>query len=238
MTTVIVIIVVLVVVALLVAAFLAAQKRRQERQRAELQDRFGPEYDRVVDESGSQREAEKHLAEVAHKRDKLELRDLDATERGRYTDEWDVVQARFVDEPAQAVDSAESLIGTVMRRRGYPVDNFDEQADLVAADHPEVVSEYRAAHQAHERHRSSGSLDTEDLRQAFVHYRTLFATLVNPESVHAGTTGSTTTATDGLGTPVEADPAAPAATTGQVPVRAEGDRAVLDDDSYHTQETR
>ncbi len=262
MTTVIVIIVVLVVLALLGAAFMAAQKRRQEQQRAALQDRFGPEYDRAVDQSGSQRDAEKHLAKVADKRDKLDIRDLDATERGRFTDQWDVVQSRFVDQPAEAVDSAETLISTVMRERGYPVEDFDEQADLVAADHPDVVSEYRAAHEAHERHRSSGSLDTEDLRQAFVHYRTLFVSLVNPETVHPATTATTT----GTGTPEGQDgavrPAAPVRTgvtpdepsgrsadvaddpapttpaaTGEAAAERAENRAVLDD-GYHPQETR
>jgi hypothetical protein len=260
-TTVIVIIVVLVIIALLAGAFLA-RKRQEERRRAELQERFGPEYTRAVDESGSQREAERHLAEVAHKRDKLEIRDLSAAERGRYTDEWDVVQSRFVDEPAAAVDSAESLIHRVMRERGYPVEDFDEQADLVAADHPGVVSEYRAAHEAHQRHRSSGSLDTEDLRQAFVHYRTLFGSLVNPETVAAPTTGSTTGSTGSTGSTATvgapeqvrdatADDVAtgrPAGTTGAADAdpaptgtdRAAGTRGAraVSDDSYHTQETR
>jgi hypothetical protein len=178
MTTVTVIIVVLVVAALAAAAFLLYQKQRT----AQLQQRFGPEYDRAVEGAESRREAEQHLSGVAHRRDKLTVRDLDEAERARYTTEWDVVQARFVDEPGAAVDAAEVLISTVMRDRGYPVDDFDEQADLVAADHPEVVQHYRDAHEAHERHRSADGLDTEDLRQSFVHYRSLFAVLVQHDA--------------------------------------------------------
>jgi hypothetical protein len=177
MTTVTVIIVVLVVAALAAAGFLVYQKQRT----AQLQQRFGPEYDRAVEGADSRREAEQHLAGVAHRRDELTIRDLDADERARYTTEWDVVQARFVDEPGPAVDAAEVLIATVMRERGYPVDNFDEQADLVAADHPDVVQHYREAHAAHERHRSAGGIDTEDLRKSFVHYRALFSALVQDE---------------------------------------------------------
>ena len=180
MTTVTVIIVVLVVAALAAAAFVMFQKQR----RAQLQQRFGPEYDRAVEGAQSRREAESHLAGIAQQRDKLELRDLDEAERARYTAEWDVVQARFVDEPGQAVDAADSLITTVMRERGYPVEDFDQRADLVAADHPDVVSHYREAHAAHQRHRSAGGIDTEDLRQSFVHYRALFGALV--ESPDAG----------------------------------------------------
>jgi hypothetical protein len=178
MTTVTVIIVVVVVVVLAAAAAAFAQNRR----RAVLQDRFGPEYDRAVENSDTRRGAEQHLAKVAHRRDELDIRDLDATERSTYTAEWDAIQARFVDEPGPAVDAAESLISTVMRERGYPVDDFDERADLVAADHPDIVQHYREAHTAHERHRSSGAVDTEDLRQSFVHYRALFAALVNGQT--------------------------------------------------------
>jgi hypothetical protein len=174
MTTVIVIIVVLVVAALAAAAFVMFQQQR----RSQLQQRFGPEYDRAVEGADSRREAEAHLAGVAQQRDKLDLRDLDEAERARYSTEWEGVQARFVDEPGPAVDAADSLITTVMRERGYPVDDFDQRADLVAADHPEVVSHYREAHAAHERHRSAGGVDTEDLRQSFVHYRALFVALV------------------------------------------------------------
>jgi hypothetical protein len=174
MTTVTVIIVVLVVAALAATAFVMYEKQRS----SQLQERFGPEYDRAVEGADSRREAESHLTEVAQKRDKLDVRDLDESERTRFSAEWDVVQARFVDEPGPAVDAAETLIATVMRERGYPVEDFDQRADLVAADHPEVVQHYREAHSAHERHRSAGGVDTEDLRQSFVHYRALFAALV------------------------------------------------------------
>ena len=174
MTTVIVIIVVLVVAALAAGAFVMYQKQR----RAQLQQRFGPEYDRAVEGADSRREAESHLAGIAQQRDKLDVRDLNDAERAQYSTEWEVVQARFVDEPSQAVDAADGLITTVMRVRGYPVEDFEQRADLVAADHPEVVSHYREAHAAHQRHRDAGAIDTEDLRQSFVHYRALFAVLV------------------------------------------------------------
>jgi hypothetical protein len=181
METIAVIVLVILVLAL-VAAFVVVQRNRR---RAQLQERFGPEYDRAVNETGSRREAEQHLAAVAHKRDKLEIRDLEPRQRAQFVEQWELVQARFVDEPAAAVDGAELLITTVMRERGYPVDDFEEQADLVAADHPDVVDHYRAAHTSHERHRSAGGAGTEDLRQAFVHYRSLFDSLVGREGLDA-----------------------------------------------------
>jgi len=182
------VIIVVVVVVLLAAAAAAFVKNRR---RAELQHRFGPEYDRAVESADSRRGAEQHLTDVANRRDELNVRELDPTERAQYSAEWEAIQARFVDEPAPAVDAAENLISTVMRDRGYPVDDFEERADLVAADHPDVVQHYRDAHAAHERHRSSGDLETEDLRQSFVHYRALFSALVNKPT---NSTPSTTTA--------------------------------------------
>jgi len=179
METIAVIVLVILVLAV-VAAFVVVQRNRR---RAQLQDRFGPEYDRAVSETGSRREAEQHLAAVAHKRDKLEIRDLDPRQRAQFVEQWELVQARFVDEPAAAVDGAELLITTVMHERGYPVEDFEERADLVAADHPDVVDHYRAAHTSHERHRAAGGAGTEDLRQAFVHYRSLFDSLVGREGL-------------------------------------------------------
>src|SRR5215218_1589492 len=175
METVALIVVVLIIIAAAVAAYVVVSRNRR---RAQLQERFGPEYDRAITETGNRKEAEQHLAAVADKRDQLEIRDLEPRQRAQFVEQWELVQARFVDEPAAAVDGAELLITTVMHERGYPVEDFEERADLVAADHPEVVEHYRAAHASHEAHRSSGELDTEDLRQAFVHYRSLFDSLV------------------------------------------------------------
>lgn len=167
---------ILLVVALLViaaAVYFAAQRKKRQN----LQDRFGPEYDRAVDEHGGHRDAEKKLRDVAERRDKLEIRELDPDERRRYMTSWTKVQSAFVDAPDAAVRDADRLVGSVMRDRGYPVDDFDSKADMVAADHPHIASNYRAAHDIARRH-EEGGVDTEELRQAFVHYRALFDELL------------------------------------------------------------
>ncbi|MGH3769567.1 MAG: hypothetical protein ACRDS0_29305 [Pseudonocardiaceae bacterium] len=153
------------------------------RSRANLQNRFGPEYDREVAARGSERDAERHLRDVAHRRDKLDIRELEPAARDRYTQRWQAVQTDFVDQPGRALDEADQLVTDVMQDRGYPVDDFSERAELVAADHPQVVEHYRAAHAARQRHAPSrngaaGGSETEELRQAFVHYRALFDELV------------------------------------------------------------
>jgi hypothetical protein len=169
---------VLVVIAVVAAIVWNSQRTK----RARLRDRFGPEYDRAVERTGSQRDAERELAGVAERRDALDIKELSPAARQRWQQEWDLVQARFVDAPAEAVASADSLLTALMRERGYPVEDFEERAALVAADHPAVVENYRAAHTAYDRHRQSGAVDTEDLRQSFVHYRALFENMVEPDA--------------------------------------------------------
>jgi hypothetical protein len=169
-----------VLVALAVLAVALITKARRAKRREELQDRFGPEYDRAVDEHGDRRSAEKHLADTAYRRDSLDVRALDPAERSRYAEQWSGVQAAFVDEPAAATRDADRLVQSVMRDRGYPVDDFETRADMVAADHPEVVDHYRAAHAVADRSRAA---NTEELRQAFVHYRALFEVLLADDVV-------------------------------------------------------
>jgi heme exporter protein D len=147
--------------------------------RAALQKRFGPEYDREVARRGSERDAARHLSDVADRRDQLDIRQLEPTARERYTRRWAAVQTEFVDRPGLALDEADRLVTDVMRERGYPVENFGERAELVAADHPEIVQHYRAAHAARQDHHGQpGTVGTEEMRQAFVHYRALFDELV------------------------------------------------------------
>ena len=75
-TTMIIIgLVVLALIALLIWAS-ARNKARQAEKRDELRERFGPEYDRAVQEHGSEKEAAGRLGEVAKTRDKLEIREL------------------------------------------------------------------------------------------------------------------------------------------------------------------
>jgi hypothetical protein len=118
---------------------------------------------------------------VAKTRDKLEIVELTPAQRDRYASDWMEVQAAFVDAPDAAVRDADRLVGSVMRDRGYPVDDFDTRSDMVAADHPTIAQNYRAAHAIRMRtDEGRDGFNTEDLRQAFVHYRLLFAELLVP----------------------------------------------------------
>jgi hypothetical protein len=172
MTTLIVVIV--VVVLLLIGAAVALPVMRRRR----LQQRFGSEYERTVESAGDRREAEQDLQQRTQRRKELEIRPLDPVARDGYAQRWRSTQERFVDAPNEAVDDADNLVQQVMRDRGYPVGDFDQQARDISVDHADVVSEYHAAHDIsllNIRRQAS----TEQLREAMVHYRVLFAELLD-----------------------------------------------------------
>jgi hypothetical protein len=167
-----IVIVALVVIAAI--AFLAARKRRT----ANLRKRFGPEYDRVLQQEGDARKAEGVLAFREKRREKFIIRPLSAGDRSSFAVRWNEVQSRFVDDPRGAVTVADSLVTEVMQARGYPIGEFDQRAADISVDHPLVVDNYRLAHEIALRH-SAGQASTEDLRQAMVHYRALFQELLD-----------------------------------------------------------
>jgi len=176
--------IVIAVAALILLGVVVWQMQTRKRT-AQLQDRFGPEYDRVATDADSKREAEAELAARAERRDELEIRDLPDESRARYVDSWQKVQLRFVDDPRGAVDEADSLLQSVMRERGYPVDDDPERrADDVSVDHPEVVQRYRDGHRLSQTS-DDDDLATENLREAMQHYRTLFEELVGSAPARA-----------------------------------------------------
>jgi hypothetical protein len=169
-----VLIVVLVLIAVLVIAGALLVPRMRSRQ---LQQRFGPEYDRTVQSTGDRQAAERDLQERAQRRRELDIRPLDPAARDRYAQRWRQAQERFVDEPDQAVAEADTLVQEVMRERGYPTGDFEQQARDVSVDHGDVVHEYHAAHELSQLS-ARGQASTEQLREAMVHYRTLFEELL------------------------------------------------------------
>ena len=166
--------IILAVVAIVaVGAWLLMSRRRSEH----LRDRFGSEYERQVEESGSQSKAEADLAERDKRVSKLTIRPLSPADQDRFLDRWTKVQATFVDDPARSVDYADALLAEVMSARGYPVSDFEQRAGDISVDHPNVVQHYRAGHDIAVRH-DRGEANTDELRQALIHYRALFEELV------------------------------------------------------------
>jgi hypothetical protein len=114
--------------------------------------------------------------------EKFSIRPLGAAERERFISEWRSVQSRFVDDPKGAVTEADKLVIRVMQARGYPMSDFEQRAADISVDHPQVVDNYRAAHEIALRHRR-GESTTEDLRNAMLYYRSLFEDLLQPRSI-------------------------------------------------------
>ncbi|HEV7663078.1 MAG TPA: hypothetical protein VGQ62_06045 [Chloroflexota bacterium] len=167
----------LVVVVLVVVAgglWFASRRRKS----AEIREQFGPEYDRTVREYGATGPAERALIERTERVQQLHVRALSEERSSQYAAEWHTVQSRFVDDPQAAIGEADHLVTEVMQARGYPMGDFEQRAADVSVDHPHVVENYRAAHAIANRTRT-GEAATEDLRQAMVHYRALFAELID-----------------------------------------------------------
>ena len=173
-----IVIAVAAIVVIVAMAFWFAQRRRH---RSRLRERFGPEYDRGLESATSRRKGEGELAGRAKRRDEQDIQPLTQQARERYTQQWGDLQARFVDVPQAALVEADALITLVMRDRGYPIDDFESQSELVSVDHPDVVQNYRTGHDIYTK-TTSGDASTEDLRQAVVAYRALFEELVTDES--------------------------------------------------------
>src|SRR5580704_8921311 len=170
----VVIAIAVVVVIALVAV--GARKRRT----AMLRDRFGPEYDRVIENSDDRRAAEANLRGREKLRAQFDIKPLPEATRVRFAEEWRDVQENFVEQPAQAATAADALITRVMEARGYPMKDFDAQAELVSVDHPGTVENYRFAHAVRQRSETQQA-STEDLREALLRYRSLFDELLLPE---------------------------------------------------------
>jgi hypothetical protein len=170
------IVVALAAVAIVIAAAIASRRRATVRSVA-LRQRFGPEYERAVEEYGSEARAERELAARARRVDRFSFHPLGEADRARFAASWSTIQGQFVDDPAGAAVHANQLIKEVMRARGYPNDDFDQRVADLSVDHAAVVQHYRAARALSAPGRN-GTIATEDLRQAVVHYRALFADLL------------------------------------------------------------
>lgn len=172
------VIAIIVIVAVIVVAGAIAYMVMQRRRSEHLRDQFGSEYDRTVEQVGGRRDAESQLIEREQRvRKHLQIRPLSNEDRERFASQWSGVQSEFVDDPAGAVADADRLVGQVMSARGYPMGDFDRQAEDISVDHADVVDNYRTAHDIAQR-QESGDATTEDLRTATLCYRALFESLL------------------------------------------------------------
>jgi hypothetical protein len=170
------VVLILIVIGATLAPIFAGRQRSKRFQR-----RYGAEYDLAVKAAGGEKAAQGEMNEREQHVGSLKIRPLSTRERERYAADWTAVQAHFVDEPAQATVEADHLIMEVMQLRAYPVSDFEQRAADVSIQYPEIVANYRAARAIATRNEQRRA-GTEDLRQAMIHYRSLFDELLKPEN--------------------------------------------------------
>ena len=158
------------------------RRQRSRRRTEELRRLFGPEYDSALAYYGSRRRAEAALESRLHRVERFEVRQLSATERARFTSEWDAVQARFVDHPRGAVTEADELINAVLVARGYPGITFEQRSSDLSVHHPRMIDSYRRANSIVAK-AGKNEATTEELRTAMILYRALFEELVQSKTV-------------------------------------------------------
>lgn len=173
MDTLAIILIIIAAVIVAVGVWMSLQKRRTEK----LRSQFGPEYDRIVQDTGDKRKAEKELQEREKRVSSFNIQPLSREDRQHFAQAWQEVQSRFVDAPRAAVVDADHLVGEAMKAQGYPMGDFEQRAADISVDHPEVIENYRMAHAVAQRDQR-GQASTEDLRKAMVHYRALFDELL------------------------------------------------------------
>jgi hypothetical protein len=186
--TIVAIIVAVVVIAAIIIGVMAVSRRRR------LQQRFGPEYDRLVGERDSKRKAEAELTERQRRVQQLDIRPLTDAARAGYAQQWANLQEQFVDAPVDAVGASQLLVVAVMNERGYPIESRDQVLADLSVEHADTLDRYRAAEKI-SASANAGTASTEDLRQAMIHYRVLFRELLGD--------GADTTGVQGAGRPAE-----------------------------------
>ena len=160
-----------IVIGAVAAALLAVLRRRR------LQQRFGPEYGRIVGEQDSTRKAEAELSARERRVRDLDIQPLTDPARAGYADQWASIQEHFVDAPADAVSGAQLLVVAVMTERGYPAEHDDQVLADLSVEHSGTLDRYRAAEEISHR-AAAGTASTENLRQAMTGYRALFGDLL------------------------------------------------------------
>jgi len=122
--------------------------------------------------------ARKHeLAQREIKAKRIRQQRLTPSDREKFLAQWKLCQAQFVDDPVAAVTRADQLLAEIMRTRGYSTENIHERMVDIAAAYPHHSKEYREAGRILELH-SHNQASTDDLRTAFLHYRTIFDDLL------------------------------------------------------------
>jgi hypothetical protein len=180
-TLVILIVVAVVMVAALVTFFVFRRGGQEQERQEEARREYGPEYERTVEERGSEREAEKELRE---RRERLEgeVRPLPEESRRRYDERWQGVERTFVEDPVASLEEADRVVEEILIERNFPTDSRQEASKGVGVMHPQVVEDFREAQKVYrEATGFEGEADLEEMRRAIQQYRSVYERLTQME---------------------------------------------------------
>ena len=144
--------------------------------------RFGPEYDRVVAGAGQPGAAERELRDRERRHAELTLTPLSPSPGPGTPPPGRSSRSASSTPPAETVGDADELVTRLIAEQGYPTGDFADQIAHLSVEHARTLTHYRDAHEIHLRN-ARGEASTEELRQAVVHYRALFADLLGEEPV-------------------------------------------------------
>jgi hypothetical protein len=96
-------------------------------------------------------------------------------DRHEWESEWESLQEELSDDPSATLVSLDRLVAEMLGSRGYALD--DEVAS--EGDDPEVVTEFRAAHDVTQAVESGGDVDPGDVAMAVNAYRALYEHVIN-----------------------------------------------------------
>ncbi len=152
-------VVVAIAVAIAVIVAFVAWSLSKRRRSARLRERFGPEYERAVRDSGSPARAEEALESRERRVAQYHIRPLGQEESGRFAETRRRVQTGFVDEPRRAVEEADALVADLMKRlaEGFAKERSSLERQWDRGDR----------------------ISTEDLRVALRRYRSFFQRLLS-----------------------------------------------------------
>jgi hypothetical protein len=175
-TTNIILIALAVIPVLIIGGFLGIVFDRRQRTKR-LQKKFGPEYEHILNELGDKRQAEHELSARLDHVDALDIRPLSEEEVELFTSRWQATKAEFVDEPLLSTQKADQLISEVMRAKGYPLADFEQQAADISVDYPDLATDYRGLHLIAVKG-TQEEVSTEEMRRAMIHGHALFDKLI------------------------------------------------------------
>ncbi len=96
-------------------------------------------------------------------------------DRHEWESEWESLQEELSDDPAASLGALDRLVAEMLESRGYAL------TDAIASegDDPEVLSEFRAAHEVTQATEAGRDVDPGDVAMAVNAYRALYEHVIN-----------------------------------------------------------